>query len=274
MYPSTFPSGSISEWTSSVWSSSVKIRIFHVLPRVAIYHGFLVFAYRHASGLLPLCLSTLSYRLIRMSGSSAYGACFSSCVGRGAVCTAKNYYTLVPPPTFIRSVCKRIQEAYSLPAADMLYSRVPCARTLLFRRIFGQCAGALCFPGAFSGNVRTHSAFPACFRPMCKRTLFSRRVFWQCAGALCFPGAFSTDVQTHFVLSACFLAMCKRTLLSQCIFDRCADALCFAGAGRGGCGRFESRLEAMLPVPMSEPSVVEVLETTQSGKNARGAEII
>ena len=215
MYPSTFPSGSISEWTSSVWSSSVKIRIFHVLPRVAIYHGFLVFAYRHASDLLPLCLSALSYRLIRMSGSSAYGACFSSCVGRGAVCTAKNYYTLVPPPR--SSVA--FASAYK---KHILFLRRTCCIPA-FR------ARALCFSDTFSGNVQTHSAFPAHFRAMCRRTLLSRRVFGQCADALCFPGAFSTDVQTHFVLSACFLAMCKRTLLPRHIFDRCADALCFPG---------------------------------------------
>ena len=153
----------------------------------------------HAPGLLPLCLSALSYRLIRMSGSSAYGACFSSCVGRGQHTPVKIAIRSYPPP-FIRSVRKRVQEAYSLPAAGILYSRVSCARTLLFRRIFGQCANAPCSPGVFFGNVRAHSAFPERFRPMCKCTLLCRggarlvRAFREPAGSYAASTAEKTRV--------------------------------------------------------------------------------
>ena len=155
----------------------------------------------HASGLLPLCLSALSYRLIRMSGSSAYGAFFSSCVGRGAVYAGENCYTLVPPPH--SSVA--FASAYK---KHILFLRRTCCIPA-FR------ARALCSPGVFFGNVRAHFAFPARFRPMCERTLLSRRVFWQCADALCFPGAFSTNVRTHFASPTHFRAMCGRTLLCR-----------------------------------------------------------
>ena len=97
-----------------------------------------------------------------------------------------------PTPIFIRSVCKRIQEAYSLPAADILYSRIPAffARALFSRSVFGQGARSFCFPGAFSTDARVRFVLPACFLAMRERALLFRSVFGLLASAHCFPRSF------------------------------------------------------------------------------------
>ena len=165
--------------------------------------------------LAPLCLSALSYRLIRMSGSSAYGACFSSCVGRGQYTTVKIAIRSYPPHSSVAFASAYKKHILFLRRA----SCIPAFR-----------ARALCFPGAFSTDVRTHLALPACFLAMCGRILLSRRVFDRCANAPCSPGVFFGNVRAHSAFPAHFRPMCKRTLLPRHIFGQCADAPCFAGA--------------------------------------------
>ena len=100
-------------------------------------------------------------------------------------------------------------------------------------RDFVESASAHCLPGVFSGRVRAHFAFPACFCGECGRILLSWRDFVESAGAHCLLGAISGRVRTHFAFLAHFWGKCGCILLSRSVLGGSASAFCFLGVFLG-----------------------------------------
>ena len=99
--------------------------------------------------------------------------------------------------------------------------RFSCSQTL------GLLACAHGFPGSFSGNARTHFAFPERFRAMCGRTLLSRRIFGLLAFAHCFPRSFLGFARLRIAFPTRFRALRVRARLPRRVFGLLALAHCF-----------------------------------------------
>ena len=83
---------------------------------------------------------------------------------------------------------------------------------LLPRRVFGVCALAHCFPGAFLGFSRVRTASPTRFRGKCACALLAWRVFGLLALAHGFPRAFSAFSR----LRTAFLARFGAFIAARC----------------------------------------------------------